>query len=51
MYQIIEQTQEEKFKMYSKLTKKELISMIIEANRHLSPEKPEAVFSFNRYLK
>lgn len=36
MYQIIETTWEEKFKMYSKLSKKELISMLIEANRHLS---------------
>jgi hypothetical protein len=35
-YQIIEQTWEEKFKMYSKLSKKELITMLIEANKHLN---------------
>ena len=35
MLQIINQTDEEKFVMYSKLTKKELISMLIEANKHL----------------
>lgn len=36
MYQIIEQTEEDKFKMYSKLSKKELISMLIESNKHLN---------------
>lgn len=36
MYQVIETTWEEKFKMYSKFSKKELIEMLIEANRHLS---------------
>ena len=36
MYQIAEQTYEEKFEMYSKLSKRELISMLIEANKHLS---------------
>jgi hypothetical protein len=36
MYQIIEQTYEEKFKMYNKLSKKELIMMLIEANKHLN---------------
>ena len=35
MLQIIEQTHEEKVDMYSKLSKKELIIMLIEANRHL----------------
>jgi len=35
MYQIIEQTHEEKVKMYSKLNKKELVEMLIEANNHL----------------
>jgi len=35
MYQIIEQTYEEKFRMYNKLSKKELITMLIEANNHL----------------
>lgn len=36
MYQVMEQSWEEKYKMYKKLSKKELISMLIEANRHLS---------------
>ena len=36
MYQIQEQNYEEKVKMYSRLTKKELIAMLIEANKHLS---------------
>ena len=36
MYQIIEQTLEEKVKMYQKFSKKELITMLIEANRHLN---------------
>lgn len=36
MYQIVEQTEKEKFKMYSKLSKKELISMLIETNKHLN---------------
>jgi len=36
MYQVIEQTVEEKFQMYKKLSKKELIMMLIEANRHLN---------------
>ena len=35
MVQIIEQSHDEKVKMYSKLTKKELIEMLIEANRVL----------------
>ena len=30
--QIVKQTKEEKYKMYSKLRKKELISMLINAN-------------------
>lgn len=42
MLQIIEQTDQEKFDMYNKLSKKELIIMLIEANRHLS-RKPYAV--------
>lgn len=36
MLQIIEQTDQEKFDMYNKLSKKELIIMLIEANKHLS---------------
>ena len=36
MITVVEQTQEQKFKMYSKLSKKELIQMLIEANRHLN---------------
>lgn len=35
MFQIVEMSQEEKEKMYSKLSKKELISMLIECNKHL----------------
>jgi hypothetical protein len=36
MYQVVEQTDSEKFVMYNKLTKKELIMMLIEANKHLN---------------
>lgn len=36
MHQVIETTVEEKFKTYSKLSKKELIGMLIEANTHLN---------------
>jgi hypothetical protein len=32
MLQVLEMTQDEKYKMYSKLRKKELINMLIEAN-------------------
>jgi hypothetical protein len=35
MYQIVEQTYEEKVKMYSKVTKAKLIEMLIESNRLL----------------
>jgi hypothetical protein len=35
MFQIVEMSQEEREKMYSKLSKKELISMLIECNKHL----------------
>lgn len=35
MLQKIEQTDEEKYLMYNKLSKKELILMLIEANKHL----------------
>jgi hypothetical protein len=36
MYQIVETTHEEKVKMYKKLSKKELIEMLIECNRIIS---------------
>ena len=39
-YQTIEATKEEKVKMYNKLSKKELIEMLIEANRHLNSRQP-----------
>ena len=35
MYQVIEQSHEEQVMMYKKLSKKELINMLIEANRCL----------------
>lgn len=35
MIQTIKMTKEEKVKMYNKLSKKELIEMLIEANNHL----------------
>ena len=34
-YQIVKTTDEEKFEMYNKLSKKELISMLIQANKML----------------
>jgi hypothetical protein len=36
MYQVVEQTYEEKFAMYLKLSKRELIEMLIEANKHIA---------------
>lgn len=36
MMQIVEQTHEEKVKMYMKCSKKELIAMLIECNRIIS---------------
>jgi len=33
--QIVKQTKEEKYKMYSKFTKTELIKMLIRANEHI----------------
>ena len=44
MIQIIEQTKEEKVKMYNKLSKKELIEMLIEANRHLNNRQPTITY-------
>lgn len=38
MLQVIEQTDEEKFKMYMKCSKKKLIEMLIESNKHISNE-------------
>jgi len=40
MIQIIELSEHEKFQMYNKLTKKELITMLIEANKHLRNREP-----------
>ena len=36
MVQIVNQTDEEKMKMYMKLSKRELILMLIESNKHHS---------------
>lgn len=43
MFQIVEQTDEEKEKMYMKCTKKELVKMLIEANRILQNIRPVVV--------
>ena len=43
MYQIAEQTKEEKIKMYKKLSKRELIEMLINANSLLEN-------SYGKYL-
>lgn len=40
MIQIIEQTFEQKVGMYDKLSKEELIHMLIEANKHLYNKLP-----------
>ncbi len=37
--QIVEQTHDEKIKMYMKCTKTELIQMLIQCNKHLSKTK------------
>lgn len=39
MVQIVEMNDQEKFEMYDKLSKKEIIDMLIEANRHLDKVK------------
>ena len=44
MIQTVEQTKEEKEKMYNKLSKKELIEMLIEANRHLNNRQPTITY-------
>ena len=41
MLHIIEQTQEEKLKMYMKYTKKELAKMLLECNKFLDYKKPK----------
>ena len=46
MLQIIEISEEDQIKMYSKLSKKEIIKMLIEANKHLNRIQPK-VMSFN----
>jgi len=46
MLQVIEQNDEEKRKMYNKCSKKELITMLIEANKQLNKIQPK-VMSFN----
>jgi len=40
MMQIVEQTDEQKFAMYDKLSKEELIHMLISANKHLDNRTP-----------
>lgn len=40
MMQIVEQTFEQKVGMYDKLSKEELIHMLIEANKHLDNKLP-----------
>lgn len=47
-YQIVEQTLEEQVLMYKKLSKKELIAMLIEANRHLNNLQPK-IMCCNNY--
>lgn len=43
MYQVIEQTDEEKMTMYMKLSKKEIISMLIECNKFIDKFTPQVV--------
>lgn len=50
MYKIIEQTWEEKFTMYNKLSKKELITMLIESNKHLHKALPKVLACESYYL-
>ena len=40
MVQIVEQTYDEKVKMYNKLSKKELIMMLIESNKVIGTIRP-----------
>lgn len=46
MLQVVEQTEEEQMKMYMKLSKKEIIKMLIEANKHLRNIPPTIVYPF-----
>ena len=48
MLQIIEQSDSEKMAMYMKLTKGELIEMLIQANKHLDSFKPQIECNFYR---
>jgi len=45
MYQVIEQTYEEKVEMYRKIDKEELISMLIQANLVISSLKPTVSYT------
>lgn len=49
MVQITEQTYEEKVKMYRKISKDELIKMLIECNRIIAARPIEAVFTENSF--
>jgi len=44
MVHVVEQTQEEKMAMYMKLSKKELSSMLIQANRAIELMNPIPVY-------
>jgi hypothetical protein len=44
MYQVIEQTHQEKVEMYRKLDKEELISMLIQANLVIDSLKPTVTY-------
>lgn len=48
MVQIVEQTYDEKVKMHSKLSKKELIVMLVEANKVIDTIRPMTYLSDNR---
>lgn len=51
MGQIVEQTYDEKVKMYNKLSKKELIMMLIEANKVIDTIRPITYLSDNDKLR
>ena len=44
MYQVIEQTDDEKRKMYSKMPKSEIIDMLIECNKQIEMLTPGSAF-------
>lgn len=48
MVQTITTTDKEKFMMYNKLSKKELINMLIESNKHLQKLIPK-IINFNKW--